>query len=199
MIFSPQCPVFRSDDGVLLEQAYFVDFITAPAPNAGAVMKNQPSLVAQTEGVLKERASKLLSLAAHHGCEVLALGAWGRGVFRNDPAMVAGVFRELLEPNGLYWGRFRKVVFAVLDTSRSQRTYQAFLERFAVVFGLVWRHPPSRAERIGCTARRWRMARLQCGNAKTALGTIKVSQDTTINAAARSISGANCANPAVKS
>jgi uncharacterized protein (TIGR02452 family) len=132
MFFSPQCPVFRSDDGVLLEQAYFVDFITAPAPNAGAVMKNQPSLVAQIEGVLKERASKLLSLAAHHGCEVLVLGAWGCGVFRNDPVMLAGVFRELLEPDGPYWGRFRKVVFAVLDTSRSQRTYQAFLERFAV-------------------------------------------------------------------
>ena len=132
MIYSPQCPVFRRDDGTLLEQPYFVDFITAPAPNAGAVQQNQPSLAAQIEGILRERATKLLGLAAHHRCDVLVLGAWGCGVFRNDPATVAGVFSELLEPNGLCWGRFRKVVFAVLDTSRSQRTYQAFLERFAV-------------------------------------------------------------------
>jgi uncharacterized protein (TIGR02452 family) len=131
MIYSPHCPVFRRDDGALLEQAYWVDFITAPAPNAGAVQQNGPSLVPQIEGVLRERASKLLGLAAHHGCEALVLGAWGCGVFRNDPATVAGIFREHLAPNGLYWGRFRKVAFAVWDTSRSQGTYQAFLERFA--------------------------------------------------------------------
>ena len=92
MIYSPHCPVFRSDDGALLEQAYCVDFITAPAPNAGAVQQNGPSLVPQIEGVLRERASKLLGLAAHHRCDVLVLGAWGCGVFRNDPAMVAGIF-----------------------------------------------------------------------------------------------------------
>jgi uncharacterized protein (TIGR02452 family) len=131
MIYSPHCPVFRRDDGMLLEQPYFVDFVTAPAPNAGAVRQNQPSLDAQIEGVLRERAAKLLGLAAHHRCDVLVLGAWGCGVFRNDPAMVAGIFRELLGPGGLYWRRFRKVVFAVLDTSGSQGTYQAFLERFA--------------------------------------------------------------------
>ena len=131
MIYSPHCPVFRNDDGALLEQPYFVVFITAPAPNAGAVQHNQPSLVAQIEGVLRERAAKLLGLAACHRREVLVLGAWGCGVFRNDPAMVAGIFSELIAPNGRYWGRFRKVVFAVLDTSRSQGTYQAFVERFA--------------------------------------------------------------------
>ena len=53
MIHSPHCPVFRRDDGTLLEQPYFVDFVTAPAPNAGAVMQNQPSLAAQIEGVLR--------------------------------------------------------------------------------------------------------------------------------------------------
>ena len=34
-------------------------------------------------------ASKLLGLAIHQGCDVLVLGAWGCGVFRNDPAMVS--------------------------------------------------------------------------------------------------------------
>jgi uncharacterized protein (TIGR02452 family) len=136
MIYSPRCPVFRRDDGVLLEVPYFVDFITAPAPNAGAVRQNQPSLAAQIEGVLRGRAAKLLGLAAHHRCDVLVLGAWGCGVFRNDPDMVAGIFRELLGPDGRYWGRFQKVAFAVLDTSRSQGTYQAFLERFAARCGV---------------------------------------------------------------
>jgi uncharacterized protein (TIGR02452 family) len=132
MIYSPRCPVFRSDDGTLLEQTYFVDFITSPAPNAGAIHQHEPEMAAKIESVLRERASKFLSLAIHHGCDVLVLGAWGCGVFRNDPAMVAQTFRELLASNGPYWKRFQKVVFAVLDTSQSQRKYQTFFDRLAV-------------------------------------------------------------------
>jgi uncharacterized protein (TIGR02452 family) len=131
MIYSSHCPVFRRDDGTLLEQAYFVDFITSPAPNAGAVHQNEPNLISKIENVLRERASKFLGLAVHHRCDVLVLGAWGCGVFRNGPAMVAGTFRELLASDGPYWRRFRKVLFAVLDTSRSQGTLQAFLASFA--------------------------------------------------------------------
>ena len=130
MIYSPRCPVFRTDAGTLLEQAYLVDFITSPAPNAGAVQRNEPHNLPCIEGVLRERSAKVLSLAVHNGCDVLILGAWGCGVFRNKPAMVADVFWEHLAPNRPFWGRFRSVLFAVLDTSASQGIYKAFVERF---------------------------------------------------------------------
>ncbi|MEZ4770203.1 MAG: TIGR02452 family protein [Caldilineales bacterium] len=131
MIHSPGCPVFRSDDGALLEEAILVDFITSPAPNAGAIRHNSPNFVGKIEPVLRDRASKVLGLAAHHRCDGLVLGAWGCGVFRNDPAMVAGAFRDLLAPDGPFWGRFSRVLFSVLDRSQDQRTYNAFRERFA--------------------------------------------------------------------
>ncbi len=131
MIYSPHCPVFRTDDGVLLEQVYFVDFITSPAPNAGAIYQNEPKAIPKIAGVLRERASKILYLAVHHDCDTLILGAWGCGVFRNDPVMVAEMFWEHLGPNKPFWGRFQKVLFVVLDTSRNQATYRAFWERFA--------------------------------------------------------------------
>jgi uncharacterized protein (TIGR02452 family) len=131
MVYSPRCPVFRRDDGTLLEEPYFADFITSPARNAGAVEQNKPDMAKKIEGVRKERASKFLGLAAHHGCDVLVLGAWGCGVFRNDPVMVARIFHESLGPKRPYWRRFRKVVFSVWDTSGSQGTFHAFFERFA--------------------------------------------------------------------
>ena len=53
MIYSPRCPVFRRDDGELLERVYRVDFITSPAPNAGAIHRNAPEQVAKIEGVLE--------------------------------------------------------------------------------------------------------------------------------------------------
>jgi uncharacterized protein (TIGR02452 family) len=131
MIYSPRCPVFRNDEGTLLEQPFYVDFITSPAPNAGVLQqRNEMETIARLENVLRERASKFLGLAIHNGCDVLVLGAWGCGVFRNDPRQVALVFEELLGPNRPYWQHFRKVVFSVWDSSKGQRTYQAFLERF---------------------------------------------------------------------
>lgn len=131
MIYSPRCPVFRKDNGSLLPKPYLIDFITSPAPNAGAIRHNEPQNIKQIPETLKERSAKLLSLAAHHGCDILILGAWGCGVFRNDPVMVADTFFEHLAPHGQFWGRFQKVHFAVLDKTRSQNTYRAFERRFS--------------------------------------------------------------------
>ncbi|MBN2007420.1 MAG: TIGR02452 family protein [Anaerolineae bacterium] len=130
MIYSPRCPVFRADDGMLLDQVYCVDFITSPAPNAGAIAKNEPGNLALIEDTLRERASKILALAAHHACDALVLGAWGCGVFRNDPVLVAEIFAQYLGPGGSFWGRFRRVLFSVLDISEDQAIYYAFRRRF---------------------------------------------------------------------
>src|SRR5439155_6866731 len=42
MILSPGCPVFRGDDGSLLEEPQTATFITSAAPNAGAAASNRP-------------------------------------------------------------------------------------------------------------------------------------------------------------
>lgn len=130
MIYSPGCPVFREDDGTLLARPYFVDFITSPAPNAGAIQQNEPENVAKIPATLTERSAKILSLAAYHGCDALVLGAWGCGVFRNSPAMVAETFFEHLRPGGPFWGRFQTILFSVLDSSPSYKTYGIFWNRF---------------------------------------------------------------------
>ncbi len=130
MIYSPGCPVFRQDDGTLLEQPYIVDFITSPAPNAGAIAKNQPQDSEKIQETLYTRGAKVLSLAAHHHCDALILGAWGCGVFRNQPSMVAQMFADLLLPGGKFWGRFAKVLFSVLDTSKGGEKFAEFYQLF---------------------------------------------------------------------
>jgi uncharacterized protein (TIGR02452 family) len=62
MIWSPNCPVFRTDEGKLLDTYYTVNFITSPAPNAGAVRQNEPEKISKIEPVLRERSSKILGL-----------------------------------------------------------------------------------------------------------------------------------------
>lgn len=126
MIYSPGCPVFRTDQGGWLETPYRVDFITSPAPNAGAIHQNEPQHVGDIEPTLQSRASKVLGLAANQGCEALVLGAWGCGVFANDPRMVAAVFGAALHATGAFWRRFQKVRFSVWDHSAAQTTFKAF-------------------------------------------------------------------------
>jgi uncharacterized protein (TIGR02452 family) len=124
MILSPRCPVFRDDAGALLPTPQEVAFLTSPAPNAGAIAANQPHDAARVPETLRRRAGYVLALAAAHGYTRLVLGAWGCGVFRNDPALVAATFVDALR--GPWAGRFEQVRFSVLDRSPAQATYAAF-------------------------------------------------------------------------
>ena len=125
MILSPGCPVFRADDGTLLAAPYLATFITSAAPNSSRAAASKHDV----SEVFRRRGEYVLALAAAHGYDNLVLGAWGCGVFRNDPALVAATFAEHLY--GLWAGRFRRVAFAVLDTSARQETFEAFREAFA--------------------------------------------------------------------
>jgi uncharacterized protein (TIGR02452 family) len=125
MIVSPDCPIIRDDDGRLLGEPHLATFITSPAPNAGAAEQNRPDEVPQIPEVLRRRAELVLAAAAAAGAVDLVLGAWGCGVFRNDPTLVAEVFAGHLR-RGAWLGRFRRVVFSVLDRSAEPATFKAF-------------------------------------------------------------------------
>ncbi|WP_181139699.1 TIGR02452 family protein [Streptomyces sp. Ru71] len=135
VIHSPAVPVFRDDRGRLLQVPYRVGFLTAAAPNAGVVLRKAPDRAAELPGALAVRAERVLETAAAHGYRRLVLGAWGCGVFRNDPARVAGAFRALLVPGGRFAHRFEHVVFGVLD--RTGATRAAFERCFADVAARV--------------------------------------------------------------
>jgi uncharacterized protein (TIGR02452 family) len=125
MILSPGCPVFRDDDGNLLDSPRRVAFITSAAPNAGAAATNAPHELPRIPEVFGRRTEYVLALAAARGYKRLVLGAWGCGVFRNDPAVVAGAFARHLR-HGAWVGRFERVVFSVLDSSPNTETLTAF-------------------------------------------------------------------------
>ncbi|MET9894249.1 TIGR02452 family protein [Streptomyces sp. NPDC006465] len=130
VIHSPGVPVFRDDRGRLLDEPFPAGFLTAAAPNAGVVQRATPQRAAELPGALAIRAERVLETAAAHGYRRLVLGAWGCGVFRNDPAHVAGAFRGLLV-EGRFAGYFDHVVFGILDRTPGRTTHQAFEQTFA--------------------------------------------------------------------
>jgi uncharacterized protein (TIGR02452 family) len=131
MIYSPRCPVVRDDGGRWLASPYLVDFITSAAPNADAIMRNEPHNRAHIAPILHARVGKVLALAAHRQGDGLVLGAWGCGVFHNDPQMVARAFVQHLGPSGRFAHRFRHILFAIRDSSRERAVYKVFVNTFA--------------------------------------------------------------------
>ncbi len=131
MIYSPGVPVFRDDGDALLERPLPVSFLTAPAVNAGAVKRNEPENESQIEPVMLSRIEKVLSVAVVQGYETLVLGAWGCGVFANDPERVAEWFAQHLQGEGLFRDAFCRVVFAVLCRTDDRATIRPFEKWFA--------------------------------------------------------------------
>jgi uncharacterized protein (TIGR02452 family) len=131
VIHSPAVPVFRDDRGGLLAEPYTAGFLTAAAPNAGVVRRTAPERAAELPAALARRAERVLETAAAHGYRRLVLGAWGCGVFQNDPAQVADAFRALLGAGGRFAPSFEHVVFGVLDRTPAAATRTAFEKAFA--------------------------------------------------------------------
>lgn len=134
VIHSPAVPVFRDDRGRLLDEAYTVGFLTSAAPNAGVVLRQAPERAADLPSALARRAERVLETAVAHGYRRLVLGAWGCGVFQNDPAHVADAFRVPLDEGGRFHGHFEHIVFGVLDRTRGAVTRAAFERAFGAGF-----------------------------------------------------------------
>ena len=144
LIYSPRCVVIRNDvnyqlldnnnnttttaDATASNQSKLVrtSFITCPAVNKGVALSKNIS-EAVISGEMRARAELVLQVAMEMGERVLVLGAWGCGVFHNQPRDVADIFVRLLKGGGVYEGVFRKVVFAVGKEPRMN----VFREKFA--------------------------------------------------------------------
>lgn len=100
-------------------KCYFVDVLTMAAPN------NAKSRFSPVEEIFKERMEVAVQIAIKNNVDVMLLGAWGCGVFGNDPKFVADRWKELSK---LYAGYIGEFVHPIIDTA----TYKVFKDVFKV-------------------------------------------------------------------
>ena len=62
-----------------------------------------------------------MTVAKDKGYRNLVLGAWGCGVFRNDPKVIASEFRYWLDTNA-FEGAFDNVIFPVYGDKKGKIT-----------------------------------------------------------------------------
>lgn len=103
-IYTPDVPFINSDI-----EYYFANVITVAAPNLTIYSGTNGNTIEYTEA-LESRIKFILDIAEKHTTKTLVLGAFGCGVFKNSPVLVAKTFRKYLE-SGKY--NFDKVIFAI--------------------------------------------------------------------------------------
>lgn len=138
-IYTPGVKVFKTDDNFpkLMEQKdwWDVDIITCAAPNLRKLPNNimnpgnEKSMAGisqkELEALLKSRIERIFKLAIKENVEVLILGAFGCGAFRNPPELVAKVFAEFTSK---YLNYFDVIEYAVFHTEREKNNYEAFVK-----------------------------------------------------------------------
>lgn len=126
-IYSPRVLFFRDGRFRLTNDPVEASVLTLPAVNMGQVILKGEDRQ-QARQAMRRRMELALAIFASQGARHLVLGAYGCGVFRNDPAQVAAWWKELLEAG---WGeRFDSVFHAVLDRSRDGGCIGAFHNLF---------------------------------------------------------------------
>lgn len=128
MIYSPNVPIFKDEDGNNLDKVVSTAILTAPAVNTGIVKKQEKKRVGKIEEVMKRRIEKVLTIALEHGHSTVVLGAWGCGVFQNDPVDMARYFKEVI--NDKFKNQFTKIVFAIY--ARNERFIKPFYDLVVV-------------------------------------------------------------------
>ncbi len=127
-IYSPQVLFFRDGGFRLTETPVKASVLTLPAVNMGQVLLKGEN-VEKAREVMRRRMKLALGIFAQKGAKHLVLGAYGCGVFRNNPREVALWWKELLEEG--MGAHFASVFYAVLDRSREQACVGAFQTVFS--------------------------------------------------------------------
>lgn len=136
-IYTPDVTVYKTDtfEPKLMNQKdwYKVNVISCAAPNlrlkpSNAMNPNAGDKPAKlTDKELYElhlkRGRKIFEIAKANGNEVLILGAFGCGAFKNPPQIVAKCYKQLIEE---YKDSFDVIEFAIYCSQKDSENYKTF-------------------------------------------------------------------------
>ena len=129
-IYTPDVVVFKSDTRTpqLLDPEDWIqcNVITCAAPNLRTDRDGTVPVRISNEELKAlhiKRMRRILSIAASRGNDVVILGAYGCGAFKNPPEVVAQAMKQVVEEFKHY---FMTIEFAVYCSPRDEQNYLTF-------------------------------------------------------------------------
>lgn len=114
-IYIPDVIIFNH----VYDNLMYADVISCAAPNMRGIeheLLNSSEIKHMASEVFKKRIKKILKVACDNNVEILILGAFGCGAFRNDPQIVASAFKVVLRE---YRYMFHSIIFSIVDNDTS--------------------------------------------------------------------------------
>lgn len=135
-IYTPEIIICKSDidkpSRLPRDKWDLVDMITVAAPNLREHPSNiynpghaEPLKVTDEElfAIQETRLRHMFTVVAHHGAEIFVTGAFGCGAFKNNPEVVANVYKKILPE---FEGYFKEVVFAIYCRPNETQNFETF-------------------------------------------------------------------------
>lgn len=115
----------RNDSGIYLAKPITATVVTSAAVNINRLSKEETRLVKE---IMSKRMHKIIQLFIREKTNIIILGAFGCGVFKNDPNMIAQIWKdELLR----YGKHFDIVCFSILGSKYgNNNNYNIFCNYF---------------------------------------------------------------------
>ncbi len=129
-IYSHGVTIFRSNEAngyALIEKPWKVNFVAVAANHLKTNVDSIPQDLIPSS---LERIRTILRIAYNNGQRRLVLGAMGCGAFKNPPAHMARLFKQVMEERE-FQGLFRQIVFAIIEDHNSRNAnFNAFHDVF---------------------------------------------------------------------
>lgn len=130
LIYTKNVIVFKDDSAIPMllpkEEWFAVDVVTCAAPYlAKRKYTNTEALLRLFKGRIKN----ILEAARDNEVDIIILGAFGCGAFKNPPLIVAQAFEEIIREEN-YRGDFKQIVFAIKPTGENCPNVSVFSSTF---------------------------------------------------------------------
>lgn len=133
VMVTPQVEIIKDENGDYLEDSVIVSVMTCAAPMLCNGLEGLTEQ--QYMDMMYNRICGMFAIAGHLGYEILVLGAFGCGAFKNDAKIVSDLFYKAMKEyklgNRSVEDIFRRIDFAVFDHSSNKYNYNEFNRNFA--------------------------------------------------------------------
>lgn len=113
---------FKNGEGELQNKQTIVTVVTSAAVNRNRVSDKNPELIGLVNKTMEERIEEIVKMFIRCGNRTIIVGAFGCGVFGNEPDFVAKTWKKVIEQ---YGGHFDTVIFAIMD-KKGTGNYKVF-------------------------------------------------------------------------
>lgn len=112
-LYTRDAIIVKDSNYIPIQNYKRIDCVTIAAINLNKTQKTDDYVE-----IMKNKIRLMLSLAYHNGVNTIILGAWGCGVFKNDPTDVANMFYDVLVNEEKKY-MFENIIFGVIDDRNS--------------------------------------------------------------------------------